>query len=338
MANKTRVQVRGTIGKSVRIPPASVAVSGGLQPIKGLAGNYLNASITLDTNGQIIKVFNGPVAAPPPTFSLTVTDGAHIVVGATSIMFSGAVVSGTAPNAIVTITGGGGGGGPFNETVDTHEATPTGIGVGPNDEFESAALDTTGSRYAGATPWTVVNQGSITLNQDHGSIVFSGDGSTNSLHSIVQPVSGIAWRFRAKGYTSWISPGDSWGFVCRESSSAKSLTPGLLVNSGETPTTWIAGWLNDTTLNNTYNVVTNAALYTTFFHHFIPLYLEVELAAGTITFRISDTGEDGTFQSVASATLVAQGIVAIDQIGLSAFTGGGSSPLCGVCDWFRQVA
>jgi hypothetical protein len=41
--------------------------------------------------------------------SLTVTDGSHPVAGTTNLTFSGATVSGTTPNATVTITGGGGG-------------------------------------------------------------------------------------------------------------------------------------------------------------------------------------------------------------------------------------
>jgi hypothetical protein len=51
----------------------------------------------------------GSPGPPGAGGSITVTDGTNTVAGATSVGFVGATVSGTAPNAVVTITGGGGG-------------------------------------------------------------------------------------------------------------------------------------------------------------------------------------------------------------------------------------
>lgn len=96
MANKTRVQVRGTIGKSVRIPPAAAAVAAGLQPVKGLAGNYQNASIQLDANGQIVKIFNGTGGGgggggTVTSVELTSTDGSVTLTGTNPITSSGTI-------------------------------------------------------------------------------------------------------------------------------------------------------------------------------------------------------------------------------------------------------
>ncbi|HYR15548.1 MAG TPA: hypothetical protein VEQ67_15215 [Mycobacterium sp.] len=241
---------------------------------------------------------------------------------------------------IVAASGAAGAAQPFNVTPDTHGTIPIGIGLGPNDEFEGAALDTAGTRYAGATAWTTINLGSSVITQSNGSIQMTGDATANSLHSIVQPVAGSAWRFRAKINEKFITPGNSFGFICRESGSTKSITPGLLINSGEVPQTWIAYWTNDATFNNFVGLAGAATIYDTYFHQWLyPLYAEVELAAGTITFRLSAMGDDNTFLPITSITLATAGMAAVDQIGLGWFTGGGvATPCNGICDWFRQEA
>ncbi len=61
------------------------------------------------TNGSGVK---GWYTAGGGGGSLTVTDGTTSVASTTNLRFNGAIVSGTTPNAIVTITGGGGGGTP----------------------------------------------------------------------------------------------------------------------------------------------------------------------------------------------------------------------------------
>lgn len=55
------------------------------------------------TNGSGVKGWY----AQPAGGSLSVTDGTHTVAGTTSLTFAGATVSGTTPNATVTISGGG---------------------------------------------------------------------------------------------------------------------------------------------------------------------------------------------------------------------------------------
>jgi hypothetical protein len=59
-------------------------------------------SMLYGTNGSGTKGWY----AQPGGGSLTVTDGTHTVTGATNLHFNGAVVSGTTPNAVVTISGG----------------------------------------------------------------------------------------------------------------------------------------------------------------------------------------------------------------------------------------
>lgn len=50
--------------------------------------------------------------AQPSSSALTVTDGTHSVANTTNVTFAGAIVSGTSPNATVTISGGGSSGAP----------------------------------------------------------------------------------------------------------------------------------------------------------------------------------------------------------------------------------
>jgi len=65
-------------------------------------------------------------------------------------------------------TPSGGGANPWDVTPDTHTATPTFVA---NDEFEGGSLDTTGARFASATPWTWYNQSTSTATLAEGSLV-----------------------------------------------------------------------------------------------------------------------------------------------------------------------
>ena len=82
---------------------------GGVTTIDGISG-----AVTLVPGANITITDNSPspgditIAASGSGGSLTVTDGVNTVNGVTDLTFSGATVSGTTPNATLTITGGSG--------------------------------------------------------------------------------------------------------------------------------------------------------------------------------------------------------------------------------------
>lgn len=235
---------------------------------------------------------------------------------------------------------GGGGSSPYNVTPDTHANAPTGVGVGPNDEFEGGSLDTTGSRYSGATAWSWVNQGGASVSFNNGAIIFSGASyAGDNLRSILQPISGSAWRFRWKPNLFWTGNPIVLVFVARESSSSRSIAPGYLINPGPTPYTWVTYWANDSTLTNYVNLTNVPSLFNSTVNQFGPYYFEAELSSGSIIFRISSTGYDGTFTQIGSISLSTNSMSVVDQVGLgidvgSGFTGG----IVGTVDWFRRMA
>lgn len=99
----------------------------------------------------------------------------------------GSITDITSTGGSVTITGGTG---PTVDievqvTPDTHPVTENPI----NDEFEyGTTLDTTGSRFAGASPWTLLNSNGTTLTVQEGSLVATG-GTISSIEVALQPLS-----------------------------------------------------------------------------------------------------------------------------------------------------
>lgn len=226
---------------------------------------------------------------------------------------------------------------PFNVTPDTH-----GTGVPAfvaNDEFEEVALDTGGTRFTGALPWTLHNtSGTAAANLNSGSLVGVTDGVASSLHSITQTAGNSTWRYRAKFSAGYAGTPVSGGFVVRESSTSKSLNIGLLINTGASPNIWLAYFTNDTTFNNFVGLTGYTFTYDTFLNWFVSdLWHEIELLGGTVTYRISRSGIDGSFIQVGSIGIATAGITAVDGVGLGWF-GGVSAETIFQCDWFRRQA
>ncbi len=100
------------------------------------------------------------------------------------------------PYGRLTAASNGSGGGVtlFNLTPDLHPVTPTGVGFGPNDEFETGTtIDTAGTRYAGATPWTAFNLGATTAAIGTGWLVLTPNSAGASGYT--QPTVGATWEY-----------------------------------------------------------------------------------------------------------------------------------------------
>lgn len=335
-------------------PPNSTAASAGTVTVAGsISGDGSSGSplqlvgdsaspgnnMVYGTNGSGVKSwyaagggsYTPPVNTKGDLFGFT-TVPARIAIGT-----NGLVLTADSTAAPGVSWQAGGGGSPFNVTPDTHS---TGVpAFVANDEFEGASLDTAGTRFTGALPWTAFNMtGSSSATLNNGSLVGVTDGTSGSLHSIIQAASGSAWRYRAKFNAGYTTTASSAGFAARESSSGKSFLIGLLINTGASPNVWLSYFTNDTTFNSFTGLVAYASAYDTFLNWFVEdLWHEIELQSGTLFYRISRTGVDGTFIQVGSVGLVAAGISALDGIGLGWF-GGASSELILCCDWFRRKA
>lgn len=292
---------------------------------------FLGASVTEESAGVAVVTVDATSGSGSP---LTVDALTNI----TKITFDGPAVSvaaGTTGEAVVTIDtiSGGSGGGDSNLTPDSHPASPNDA----DDEFEGVSLDTAGTRRAGAKAWSQVNFSGSSVSLAQGSIVCVGDGTAGSLHSIVQAITGTAWRVRAKFSALYGGTAVSGGFIARESSSSKSVHAGELGNTGASPNTWIAYFSDDTTLTSNVNLTGCAGFFDVTTGTFHEIHHELELASGALHYRVSRSGVDGTFQQVASITLATAGLSAVDQIGLSFFGGVNAAPML-LCDWFRRVA
>jgi hypothetical protein len=130
----------------------SVAVAGSIMGT-GLSANPLQLvgdsaspgnNMAYSTNGSGVKGWYA--AGGGGGGSLTVTDGTHSVASTTQITFAGAVVSGSSPNAVVTISGGGST--PIPGTI------PDLILWVETDDI-NVSVGNTVSRISDRTPWTL---------------------------------------------------------------------------------------------------------------------------------------------------------------------------------------
>lgn len=423
-ANKTRVQVRGSVGKSVRFPtaPGSTGATigvdlklpdGSIPSLQQLAAALNTGSALQDQPGNIVppgggsgstlllwqnvqyvpanilypprpipqtvdpdppRVIPGPAgrdgvighdgapgltvprfadepdrprmipgppgaAGAPGGSSVAVSDGVTTVSAVTQInLTSGATVtSGGAGIADVAISGGGGGSGPFNVTPDTHGPIPTGVGVGLNDEFEGAALDTAGTRYAGATAWTWTNQNSATAVLSAGSVIMTCDpaatGDNNNI--LLQPIAASTWTVRMKYAISHGNSGNgSYGLVVHNSGNGLYLKFGVYNPSNYQP---IVQQLNTPTSAGS-NVLIGGITFPDLSNEMEWLYLEVSCDGTSLFYSWSLTGLTGSYVLLHSETL-ASWMGAVTDVGLcvNQNSASGATPVM-LVDWFRQVA
>jgi hypothetical protein len=236
---------------------------------------------------------------------------------------------------------------PFNITIDTHAAIPTGVGLGPNDEFEGATLDTTGARYTGATPWTWYNQLSAAAVLVDGALQLTPTYNTpNNMQGIGQPLpSGSSWSYTIKAtmpVSDAAGNGNLLGNIfALESSTNKYISPGPICNSGPTPYLW--GGYASTAFNagtpSAYtflNSISSTTIYDSTFSEYVWLYHRLSLSSGVITYAISRTGLPGTFITQGTFAVATYFTTAPDTIGLVVASYGAGSANAFTVDWFRR--
>lgn len=230
-------------------------------------------------------------------------------------------------------SGGGSGGGSAPLSADSTPAAPNAM----DDEFDvGASIDLTGARRSGATAWAWVNQGAATALQGQGHVVINAPASAGAnLRGIEQPISGTAWRVRAK-LSAWFGPsGQDFliGMFVRNSANSRLFS--FQKRTDPAPKLSSIRWTTPTSGVTTVQTV-DAFSPTPSRNSRVPMYLELELAAGVLTLRYSDTGVNGTFEDFGTE-LVSSHLLAISHIGLYSYAPPPAGAW-GCWDWFRRLA
>lgn len=304
MDNTTPVVVDTTIAENIR---ASVQW-----------GGTVNASDTITLREMTVEILStaGIPAAPPP-IPFTVffgEDGEDGLIGPPGVA--------GAP--------GTGGTQATNLIPEFHTSTPTFVA---NDDFEQAngtAIDTAGTRFAGATAWAWGNQGTSTATQSgDGSLVFTAQADGNG-HGVMQAV-GSVWKYRSR--YAFTNPTASAGDNC-----------GLFVyNSANTHSVWVGPYANNSSiLQIKWNSFTsfNSTTFNAMPHGFTysqlqePRWYEIRSDGTTITWALSASGAEGSFIDITTEA-IATFLSAVTHVGMATSTN--SSPASFVtCDLFRR--
>ncbi|MGO8708533.1 MAG: hypothetical protein ACLQMG_12760, partial [Terracidiphilus sp.] len=232
--------------------------------------------------------------------------------------------------------GSGGSAEPFNVTPDTHGTIPTGVGVGLNDEFEEASLDTGGTRYAGAEAWSWVNQNGAAAVLTAGGLVMSCDppasGDNNNI--ILQPMSASTWTMQIKyGVTHGNSDNGSYCFIAHNSANGRYTKFGVYNPGNFQP---LVQQLINPTLYNA-NPLIGGVVFPGLGGEMSWLYLQVVNDGTSLYYSWSLTGLAGSFIQVYSETL-SSWLAGVTDVGLCVNQNGGSGPPSMLVDWFRRIA
>lgn len=229
----------------------------------------------------------------------------------------------------------------FNITPDTHPTPPTGVGVGPNDEFEVGSIvDTAGTRYAGATAWTAFGLSTGSAVVTNGAAVFlPALIATRNFGGWSQPVAGATFTYQAKiKVQSVISATGSGIFFATASGAA-----GKIMWVGFGNNTFI---MQKLTNNTTFSVnASTAGAWTTAINLNATatavspwIYFQLTYDGTNIKSAISDTGYPGTFAIYFSETAATFLGGAPTLVGFGADNESVTTQQIMQVDWFRRTA
>lgn len=207
-----------------------------------------------------------------------------------------------------------------------------------DDDFNvGASVDTAGTRFAGANPWTAFNHGASGCSfTQSGSILAADSGAADpgtNPRGYTQPFPVGDCRFRIKfSPVGIITNFQAGGLLLRESSTGKMLLPCVGIDGSlkaqvrrmTSTTTWVANYNGGAA-----SVVTQ--------------WIEVDRTGSTLTFSVTETAADGNdlttalAASWASASQTTDFTTAPDQIGFFVNSSLVSSWAMDV-DWFLRLA
>ena len=209
-------------------------------------------------------------------------------------------------------------------TPDSKPNPPTAY----DDEFEGAAPQAN---------WVWQNQGTATaVTNGQGALVLTAplDASRNE-RCYVQPLpAGTTWKFRAKLSVMMPAVSNFGGMILYESGTGKLIAFGMYNNTALYLA--VAYETHFTTNSSTpLNVAQSASVP---FSATPWLYLEIERNGSNLYWRLSTSGEAGTFVQIYTAAVNAFLTTAPDNIGFFAASLNGSTAVAVTADWFRRIS
>jgi hypothetical protein len=213
-----------------------------------------------------------------------------------------------------------------------------------NDEFDGAALDTAGTRFAGATAWAWLNQpAGATATLVNGYLkLFNNVVTPNWAPSVIgQAQAGAAWEYQAKVRCSPMLGGAGLyyfvGLMVYNSGNGHLVTFNFLHGASTVVHTFRGDCWSSFTTDASQVGASFPAVFPALPYNECPfVYLSMTLASGTLTFKYSFDGV--TWYTYPSTEAVATYPGAITSVGLFAAGQGATYNLTGVIDWFRRIS
>lgn len=226
----------------------------------------------------------------------------------------------------------------------TPNSTPNPLNVA-DDEFDSvnfpeSALDTAGTRFANAEPWSWQNQSTATAVIAQGSVILTAPASaSDNFRLLTQSAPVGAWKYRAKfsslggassGFNNFglalLNGGNDRMFFFGPTFSGSWGIEGSYWSDLQTYGGFALG-ISDTCY---FDIVLGTKVIN------FPHFLEIESDATTLFFRYSVSGANGTFMSIGSEP-IADHVQAVTDIGIALNAATNAVGFLS-CDWFRRVA
>jgi hypothetical protein len=308
---------------------SATANDGQFAPIESLGTGVQLASYELGDDGCnyiAMKTLTGGGA-------VTVTDGDTVVISSPTLVAADGVTLTPdlgANTLAISASGGGGAVGP-----DTPPASPNAM----DDEFSTGSVIDS----AKWTLWTACSNGTpVSEVVSNGAFIARLSGSTH-MRCYSQPISGTAWKFRCKfrmqDYATNTAAMDGWtqftrcGMFCGTNSDSKRIASILEYSSGHSVN-------HRRTTGTAYNSGTgnNAAALNFAVLGSTGLYMEFELAAGTLYTRVSLSGHEDTYAEIISSARNLHLGSDPDLIGIEYAPEGSGTPMAFMFEWFRRIS
>lgn len=236
--------------------------------------------------------------------------------------------------------GSGGGSSLFNVTPDSHPTTPAGVGLGPNDEFETGtSIDTAGTRYSGATAWSAFNLLGGSSAISNGSLAFSPALSASlTVNGYVQAVPGGSWTYTAKIQNFNHNASGGLGLIVAPSTGFLGKFYSLNLNVFQVE---VQAFTSATLFSATAASSTNATILLSSSvapPNTYPIYLRIAYNGTSLIFSYSITGIEAAYTQLFSVTTATFLGAAPTMIGIGGFLQSATVQGIIICDWFRRTA
>lgn len=221
-----------------------------------------------------------------------------------------------------------------NLTPDSHPSSPNVA----NDEFETgSSIDTTGARTSGATAWTALGLSTGTTSVANGSLLMKPAlTASRNLGGYTQPVSGT-WAYTAKFSVYNSATNTLIGLFIATASGAAG---NILVFGINQLSLIVQRLTNNTTFSANQLLTANAvilAVGTALTPATVQVYLRVAYDGTNLTFSVSSSGVEGTFQQVYTETSAAF-LGTPTLVGIGGDNESAGTQAIGIYDWFRKTA